>query len=170
VARNLFPIDRTALIMQGPYEPVLTPPTTAIQIFTDANATIPASIQTPQGTNIANSTVFTTNGLIPEFLGPDGAVRLFGKVVGGDDPAVAMFAQIVAAGGGGGGAANFVFTQPTPQSVWTVAHNLGQYPSAVSVFSADLQMQYDEFSIRHTDVNHLLVSMDTPTAGVAVIG
>lgn len=169
MARNLFPIDRTALVMQGPYEPVLTPPTTAIQVFTDANATTLANIQTPQGSTIANSTIFTSNGLLPEFLGPDGLVRLFGKVVGGNDPAVAMFAQIVAAGGGGG-SANYVFTQVTPQSIWTVAHGLGQYPAAVSVFSADLQMQYDEFSIRHNDANNLLISMDTPTAGVAVIG
>lgn len=169
MARNLFPMDRTALILQGAYEPVLTPPTTAIKIFTDANATTPANIQTPQGSTIANSTVFTADGLVPEFLGPEGAVRLYGKVVGGDDPAVAMFAQN-ATGGGGGGTANYVFTQSTPQSVWTVAHNLGQYPSAVSVFSADMQTQYDEFSVRHTDVNNLLVSMDTPSAGVAVIG
>jgi len=169
VARNLFPIDRTALIMQGSYEPVLTPPTTAIKIYMDAEATIAADIQTPQGATIANSTIFTTNGILPEFLGPNGSLRLYGKVVGEGDPAVAMFAQIVA-GGGGGGVANFVFTQSTPQSIWTVAHNLGQYPAAVSVFSSDMQMQFDEFSVRHTDVNNLLVSMDTPSAGVAVIG
>jgi hypothetical protein len=169
VARYRFPIDRTALILQGAYEPVLTPPRTGIQIFSDANATALADIQNLDGSAIAQSTVYAEGGLIPEFLGPDGVVRVYGKNLGSTAAAIPMFAQIVS-GGGGGGTANFVFTQSTPQSVWTVAHNLGQYPSAVSVFSTDLQMQYDEFSIRHTDVNHLLVSMDTPTAGVAVIG
>lgn len=167
MARNTFPTDRTALVMQGSYEPVLTPPTTAIKIFTDSHATTPANIQTPQGVTIADSTVFTSNGVLPEFLGPDGVVRLYGKVVGGNNPPVAMFAQATS---GGGGSPNFVFTQATPQSVWTVVHNLGQYPAAVSVFSADLQTQYDEFSVRHNDTNNLLISMDTPTAGVAVIG
>ena len=169
MARNRFPIDRTALILQGEYEPVLTPPRTGIQVFSDENATMLADIRDLSGSAIANSTIYAEGGLIPEFLGPDGAVRVYGKSLGSTGPVVAMFAQIVA-GGGGGGIANFVFTQSTPQSVWTVAHNLGQYPSAVSVFSADMQTQFDEFSVRHTDVNNLLVSMDTPSAGVAVIG
>lgn len=169
MARNRFPIDRTALILQGAYEPVLTPPRTGIQIFSDANATALADIRELDGSAIAQSTIYAEDGLIPEFLGPDGAVRVYGKNLGSTAAAVPMFAQIVS-GGGGGGPANFVFTQSTPQSVWTVAHNLGQYPSAVSVFSADMQTQYDEFSVRHTDVNNLLVSMDTPSAGVAVIG
>jgi hypothetical protein len=168
VARNRFPIDRTALILQGAYEPVLTPPRTGIQVFSDANATTLADIRELDGSAIAQSTIYAEGGLIPEFLGPDGAVRVYGKNLGSTAAAVPMFAQIVSVGGGG--AANFVFTQSTPQSVWTVAHNLGQYPSGVSVFSADMQTQYDEFSIRHTDVNNLLVSMDTPSAGVAVIG
>lgn len=99
MARNLFPIDRTALVMQGAYEPVLTPPTTAIQIFIDANATLLADIQTPLGSTIADSTIYTTNGLLPEFLGPDGYVRLYGKAVGGTGPAVAIFAQAAAGTG-----------------------------------------------------------------------
>lgn len=168
MARNRFPIDQTALILQGDYEPVLTPPRTAIQIFTDVNVTTLADIRNLDGTVITNATVYAEGGLIPEFLGPDGAVRLFGKGLGSTATAVPMFAQIVA--GGGGGVANFVFTQSTPQSIWTVPHNLGQYPAAVSIFSADMQTQFDEFSVRHTDVNNLLVSMDTPSAGVAVIG
>jgi hypothetical protein len=167
VARNRFPIDRTALILQGAYEPVLTPPRTGIQIFADVNATTLADIRNLDNSAIAQSTIYAEGGLIPEFLGPDGAVRVYGKNLGSTAAAVPMFAQIVSVGGGGG---SFVFTQVTPQSVWTVAHNLGQYPASVSVFSSDMQMQFDEFSIRHTDVNNLLVSMDTPSAGVAVIG
>lgn len=169
MARNLFPIDRTALVLQGPYEPVLTPPATGIQIFTDSTGTTLASIQTPSGTAIANSTVYTANGLIPEFLGPDDSVRLYGRVVGTTDVPMPLFAQIVA-GGGGGGSGSYVHTQTIAQTVWTVTHNLGRRPAAVSVFSADYLIQWDEFIVSHVDVNNLSITTDSPIAGVALIG
>lgn len=167
MTRNRFPIDRTALILQGDYEPVLTPPRTGIKIYVDSNATTPADIQNLNGTTIAQSTIYAEHGLIPEFLGPDGAVRVYGKNLESTSAAVPMFAQIVSGGSGGG--SSYTHTQSIAQSIWTVPHGLGSYPAAVSVFSADLATQYDEFWIRHTDVNNLLISMDTPTAGVAVI-
>lgn len=168
MTRYRFPIDRTALILQGDYEPVLTPPRTGIKIYVDSAATTPADIRNLDNTVIAQSTIYAEGGLIPEFLGPDDAVRVYGKNLGSTAAAVSMFAQIVSGGSGGGGS-SYLHTQSIAQSIWTVPHGLGSYPAAVSVFSANFQTQYDEFWIRHTDTNNLLISMDTPTAGVAVI-
>lgn len=72
-------------------------------------------------------------------------------------------------GGSGGGAASFEFVQNIPQSVWTVNHNLGFRPSAVSIFSIDFATQYDDFAVQHVTANQLLISMDVPTAGRALM-
>lgn len=72
-------------------------------------------------------------------------------------------------GGGGGGDGSFEFVQAVAQSVWSVQHNLGYRPASVSVFSLDFTMQYDEFAVQHVTTNQLLISMDEPTAGRALM-
>lgn len=72
-------------------------------------------------------------------------------------------------GGGGGGGETFEFVQAVAQSVWTVNHNLGRRPASVSVFSLDLSDQYDEFTVQHVTINQLMISMDQPTAGRALM-
>jgi hypothetical protein len=78
--------------------------------------------------------------------------------------------QIEGTGGGGGeGPGQYEHVQSIAQSVWTVNHALGFRPSAVSLFSLDFSREYDEFAIQHLDVNNLLISMDVPTAGRALM-
>ena len=67
-------------------------------------------------------------------------------------------------GGGGDGIAPVEFTQASPSSLWTIAHNLGRWPmvqlrtlSGV-VFDADIQ---------HLSSNVLQVNLSTPLAGIA---
>lgn len=64
----------------------------------------------------------------------------------------------------------YLHVQSTPAAVWTVQHNLGHYPSSVSVFSADFTTQYDDFRVHHIDLNQLLIETSMPIAGVAPIG
>lgn len=77
--------------------------------------------------------------------------------------------DLLGGGGGGGGSESFEFVQSVPQAVWTVAHNRGSRPASVSLFSLDYSTQYDEFTVHHVDSNQLLISMDMPTAGRALM-
>lgn len=63
----------------------------------------------------------------------------------------------------------YVHTQTTPATVWTVVHNLGRRPSSVSVFSLDFAIQWDEFTVQHLDLNQLRVSADVAVSGIALI-
>lgn len=74
-------------------------------------------------------------------------------------------------GGGGGtpGPGTTRYDQTTAATVWLVDHNLGRYPAAVALFMPDLSEQYREYKIQHLSVNSLRVSMDIPTAGVALL-
>jgi hypothetical protein len=80
-----------------------------------------------------------------------------------------QFKIVVPAQGSGSGSGNFEFVQDIPQSVWTVQHNLGYRPNGVSVFSLDYSTQYDEFAVQHVSTTQLLISMDVPTAGRALM-
>jgi hypothetical protein len=77
--------------------------------------------------------------------------------------------QPVGGGGTGDGGGSFEFIQAVAQSVWTVNHNLGFRPASVSLFSADFSQQYDDFAVQHVSTNQLLISMDVPTAGRALM-
>lgn len=170
MARYRFPADRSAFVYGQDFAPILTPPRTALVLYTDEAMTLLADVRDLGGGALPNSTVYVEQGLVPEFLGPDGVTRVWAARAGTTAyPLDAQALDVLAHGAGGGGSPSFVFTQSIAQSVWTVAHNLGEYPAAVSIFSADWALQFDEFSVRHTDVNNLLISMDTPTAGKAVI-
>lgn len=88
MSRFLFPEDRTSYIYQGPNQPILTPPRTAIQLFEAAHGSELADVQTTTGFTIEDSIIYTgTDGLIPEFYGPDGVPRLWGWVLGTDPAA-----------------------------------------------------------------------------------
>lgn len=76
---------------------------------------------------------------------------------------------VPAPGSGGGGGDTFEFVQATPQAVWAVTHNLGRRPASVSVFSLDFSEQFDEFAVQHVNTNQLLISIDVPTAGRALM-
>jgi hypothetical protein len=71
--------------------------------------------------------------------------------------------------GGGEGPGQYEHVQNVAQSVWTVSHQLGFRPSAVSMFSLDFSQEYDGFAVQHIDVNNLVISMDVPTAGRALM-
>lgn len=75
----------------------------------------------------------------------------------------------VVGGGGAGGGETFEFVQAIAQSVWIVNHNLGRRPPSVSLFSLDYSQQFDEFAVQHVSINQLLISMDEPTAGRALM-
>lgn len=80
MARWLYPQDATAIVYKGPLLPLLQPKHHSIKVFVDANCTIPADILDLNNAAIPQSTVFTgTDGLIPQFKGPDGIVVLWGK-------------------------------------------------------------------------------------------
>lgn len=72
-------------------------------------------------------------------------------------------------GGGTGGYTPHEHVESTPKAVWTVPHNRGYRPPAVSVFSLDYAIEYDEFTVQHVNANQLLISMDVPVAGRALM-
>lgn len=71
--------------------------------------------------------------------------------------------------GSGGGIGEYVHTQTVPAAVWTVEHDLGRRPAAVTVFSADYSVEWSEFSIQHIDFTILLIAADVPISGVALV-
>jgi hypothetical protein len=167
VARYRFPSDRSAFIYGDDFAPVLIPPRTALVIYTDQAKTTLADVRDLSNVVLPGSTVYIEHGQIPEFLGPNLIPRLWGSV--GGAAAYPLDAQVVSLLAEIGSTKSFVFTQPIAQSVWSVPHGLGGYPAAVSVFSTDWGTQFDEFSVHHVDEDNLLISMDIPTPGVAVI-
>jgi hypothetical protein len=64
----------------------------------------------------------------------------------------------------GGSGDSFVFTQPTPDTVWTVTHNLGRFPSVVVIDSAG-----DEWAteIHYINNNSLEVRLTAAFSGTA---
>lgn len=82
MTRLRFPQDRTVFVYQGTNAPILTPPRTGIVVYTDSACTTLANIQTLTGTTIADSLIFAEQGLMDEFLGPEGAQRLFVRISG----------------------------------------------------------------------------------------
>lgn len=94
-SRFLFPEDRTSFVYGAPGSPIRTPPRTGMKIFLDEAATQPADIRTLDELVIAYSTIYTGgDGLLPEFLGPEGFVnRLWARVVGGGAQTYPLMAQ-----------------------------------------------------------------------------
>jgi hypothetical protein len=71
--------------------------------------------------------------------------------------------------GQGGDAPWLKYTQALPQSVFTVVHGFGREPAAVALHSLDLSEKYEGFQVAHLDPNTVRISMDVPTACVALI-
>lgn len=70
----------------------------------------------------------------------------------------------------GAAAPTVVFEQGIPATVWgPIAHNYGNRPAAVALFSADYAQQFGEFVIQHLDENTLRIAMETPTSGIALV-
>lgn len=63
----------------------------------------------------------------------------------------------------------YTHIQATPQAVVTIAHNLGRRPPVISLFSLDYAQNYDAFQVSHIDTASLRISVDNPTAYVALI-
>lgn len=83
MTRYRFPQDRATYVYGDDLAPILTPPRTAVVVYSDQGLTTPADITTLEGQAIALSTLYTEHGLLPEFLGPDGVSRLWTGVQGG---------------------------------------------------------------------------------------
>lgn len=73
--------------------------------------------------------------------------------------------RTVVSGGGGGGGEPTVYehTQATPSASWTVNHNMGRRPAAVSVLSpGGVEV---EAAVTHTTLNQLVVAFSSPQTG-----
>ena len=58
----------------------------------------------------------------------------------------------------------FSFTQASPSSLWTIAHNLGKFPSVFAKDSADTVVYGD---VNHVDINNLTITFSAPFSGTA---
>jgi hypothetical protein len=83
VTRYRFPQDRATFVYGDDLSPILTPPRTAVVVYTDQALTTLADITTLEGQSVALSTLYTDHGLLPEFLGPDSVSRLWTGLQGG---------------------------------------------------------------------------------------
>jgi len=68
-------------------------------------------------------------------------------------------------GPSGAAAGKFIFTQVSPATLWTVAHNLGSKPSVttLSVGSVELEAQ-----VAHLSSNTLTITFNAAQAGSAI--
>jgi hypothetical protein len=105
VTRYRFPQDRATFVYGQDYDPILTPPRSAVVVYEDEALTTLADITDLGGTPIALSTLYTAQGLIPEFLGPDDLSRLWTGSQGSAYPLDAQVASLLAGSGIGGSVA-----------------------------------------------------------------
>ncbi|PKP26191.1 MAG: hypothetical protein CVU03_04990 [Bacteroidetes bacterium HGW-Bacteroidetes-2] len=68
--------------------------------------------------------------------------------------------------GAGGADKTFVFNQPTPASVWNIAHNLGKYASVTVVDSANEEA---EGLVTYTNNNNLIITFSAAFSGKAFL-
>ena len=59
---------------------------------------------------------------------------------------------------------HYAFSQGSPSAFWTVAHNLGKYPSVTVIDSAGTTVVG---SVTHLDANSLTVAFSAPFSGTA---
>lgn len=69
----------------------------------------------------------------------------------------------------GGAITSHIHSQDTPATVWVVQHNLGRRPAAVTAFSTDFAVQWDEFAVQHISSNLLYITADVAIAGKALV-
>lgn len=70
---------------------------------------------------------------------------------------------------GSGSGAYLRHEQTSPASVVTIEHNFGRWPAAVMLTSLDGSITFDEFGLQFIDLNTIRISIDQPTAYVALI-
>lgn len=61
---------------------------------------------------------------------------------------------------------SFEFDQATPSASWSIAHNLGKFPTVAVVDSAG---NFGIGSVQYADANHLTVSFGAPFTGTAYL-
>lgn len=61
---------------------------------------------------------------------------------------------------------HFTFPQPTPLATWTIAHNLGKFPSVSVVDSAGTLVVGE---VTYTDANNLQVAFNAAFSGTAYL-
>lgn len=71
-------------------------------------------------------------------------------------------------GGGGGGptGTDYVHVQATPNSVWTINHNLGFWPNVTVVSSAGDQIEGD---VEFTTINQIVITFSGAFTGRAFV-
>lgn len=69
-------------------------------------------------------------------------------------------------GDAGSGGERYEHTQPTPSATWTINHNLGVRLN-VSLFTTG-GVEFDG-QVQHTSDNQTVVTLNSPTAGYAIL-
>lgn len=70
---------------------------------------------------------------------------------------------------GSSGGAYLRHEQTTPASVVTVVHDFGRWPAAIVLTSLDGSITFTTFGVEFLDLNTIRISIDKPTAYVALI-
>ncbi len=68
--------------------------------------------------------------------------------------------------GDGGSGSSYVFDQMNASAAWTIAHNLGRFPSVTVVDSAGSTIEGD---VQYTDANTVVVQFSATFAGLAYL-
>lgn len=87
------------------------------------------------------------------------APPLAGVAIMGDPTAAA------GGGGGGGGGSTYRFDQAVAATVWSITHNLGQYP-AVSVTVGGVEVDAD---VQYLDANRVQIAFTVAVTGSAYL-
>lgn len=69
--------------------------------------------------------------------------------------------------GGSGSFTTYIHTQSLPSTVWTVTHNLGYIPSAVSVIDSSNRLVLSD--VEHININSLIITFAAGFSGVAYV-
>lgn len=70
---------------------------------------------------------------------------------------------------GPGGGAYFRHEQTIPASVVTIVHDFGRWPAAITLTSLDGSIAFAVFGVEMIDLDTIRISIDQPTAYVALI-
>jgi hypothetical protein len=70
------------------------------------------------------------------------------------------------AGPAGATGGSFTYNQTSPQTVWTVVHNLGYNPNVTTMDTANSVI---EGNYNYVDINTLQISFNTATSGIAYL-
>lgn len=70
---------------------------------------------------------------------------------------------------GSGSGAYLRHEQSSPASVVTIVHDFGRWPSSITLTSIDGSITFAVFGVEMIDLNTIRISIDQPTAYVALI-